>query len=87
VQSLMVFGDSKIVVKKVTNAIHFLSTHLKNYQTEVWNLIHKFLSFNISSIPRSSNSEADLLANVTSNYYLLKFFILMHFLLNCYSEH
>jgi hypothetical protein len=29
-------------------------------------LINKFLSFNISSIPRSSNSEADLLANVAS---------------------
>jgi ribonuclease HI len=66
VQSLMVFGDSEIVVKQVKNVIHCLSPHLKNYQTEVWNLIHKFLSFNISSIPRSSNSEADLLANVAS---------------------
>jgi hypothetical protein len=46
--------------------IHCLSPHLKNYQTEVWSLIHKFLSFNINSIPRSSNSEADLLANVAS---------------------
>jgi hypothetical protein len=32
-------------------------------------LIHKFLAFNINSIPRLSNSEADLLANVTSKLF------------------
>jgi ribonuclease HI len=66
VQNLVVFDDSEIVVKQVKNAIHCLSPHLKNYQTEVWGLIRKFIAFNISSIPRSSNSEADLLANVAS---------------------
>jgi ribonuclease HI len=66
VQKLVVFSDSEIVVKKVRNEIHCLSLHLKNYQTEVWILIHKFLAFNINSIPRSSNSEVDLLANVAS---------------------
>jgi ribonuclease HI len=66
VQNLVVFGDSEIVVKQVRNAIHCLSPHLKNYQTEVWGLMHKFLAFNINSIPRMSNSEADLLANVAS---------------------
>jgi hypothetical protein len=39
---------------------------LNNYQTEVWGLMHKFLAFNKNSIPRSSNLEADLLANVAS---------------------
>jgi ribonuclease HI len=63
---LVVFNDSEIVVKQVKNVIHCVSAHLKNYQNEVWNLINRFLSFNISSIPRSSNSEADLLANVAS---------------------
>jgi hypothetical protein len=66
VQNLVVFGDSEIVVKQVRNAIHCLSPHLKNYQTEVWGLMHKFLAFNINSIPRMSNSEVDLLANVAS---------------------
>ena len=66
VQNLVVFDDFEIVVKQVKNAIHCLSPHLKNYQTEVWGLIHKFLAFNISSIPRSSNSKIDLLANVAS---------------------
>jgi ribonuclease HI len=66
VQCLVAFDDSEIVVKQVKNVIHCLSTHLKNYLTEVWNLINKFLSFNISSIPKSSNFEADLLENVAS---------------------
>jgi hypothetical protein len=54
------------MVKQVRNTIHCLSPHLKSYQTEVWSLMHKFLAFNINSIPRMSNSEADLLANVAS---------------------
>jgi ribonuclease HI len=66
VQNLVVFGDSEIVFKQVRNAIHCFSQHLKNYQTEVWGLIHKFSAFNINSIPRMSNSEASLLANVAS---------------------
>jgi hypothetical protein len=42
VQNLMVFGDSEIVVRQVRNSIHCLSPHLKSYQAEVWNLMHKF---------------------------------------------
>jgi ribonuclease HI len=64
VQKFLVFSDSEIVVKQVRNEIYCLSPHLKNYQTYVWGLMHKFLTFNINSIPRLSNSEADLLANV-----------------------
>jgi hypothetical protein len=66
VQNLIVFGDSKIVVKQLRNTIHCLSLHLKSYQTEVWSLMNKFLPFNINSITRMSHSEADLLANVAS---------------------
>jgi ribonuclease HI len=72
VQNLMVFGDSEIMFKQVRNAIHFLSPHLKSYQTEVWSLMHKFLAFNINSIPKLSNSEADLLANVASKLLLVE---------------
>jgi ribonuclease HI len=66
IQNLIVFGDSEIVVRQVRNSIHCLTPHLKYYQSEVWSLINKFSSFNINSIPRSSNTEADLLANVAS---------------------
>ncbi|MER8145819.1 reverse transcriptase-like protein, partial [Acinetobacter baumannii] len=63
---LKVLGDSEIIVKQVRNAIHFLSIHLKHYQSLVQELTSHFLAFNISSIPRSQNSAADLLANVAS---------------------
>jgi ribonuclease HI len=66
IQNLIVFGDSEIVVRQVRNSIHCLTLHLKCYQSEVWSLINKFSAFNINSIPRSSNVEADLLANVAS---------------------
>eukprot|EP00253_Pinus_taeda_P012195 PITA_12195 len=66
VQYLKVFGDSEIIVKQVRNTIHCLSNHLKHYQSLVQELTSNFLAFNISSIPRSQNSAADLLANVAS---------------------
>jgi ribonuclease HI len=69
-QNLTIFGDSKIVVRQVKNSIHYLSSHLKRYQTEVWNLMNKFSAFNINSIPRLNNSEANLLANVASKLFL-----------------
>eukprot|EP00253_Pinus_taeda_P034803 PITA_34803 len=65
-QYLKVFGDSEIIVKQVRNTIHCLSNHLKHYQLLVQELTSHFLAFNISSIPRSQNSAADLLANVAS---------------------
>jgi ribonuclease HI len=66
IQNLSIFGDSEIVVRQVRNSIHCLTLHLKCYQSEVWSLINQFSAFNINSIPRSSNVEADLLANVAS---------------------
>ena len=66
VQYLKVFGDFEIIVKQVRNTIHCLSTHLKHYQSLVQDLTSHFSAFNISSIPRSQNSAADLLANVAS---------------------
>jgi ribonuclease HI len=69
VRNLMVFGDSEIMVRQVRNSIHCLSPHLRSYQTELWSLIQKLLAFNINSIPRLSNSEADLLDNVASKLF------------------
>jgi hypothetical protein len=69
VQNLVVFGDSEIAVKQVRITIHFLSPHLKNYQSEIWGLMQTFIAFNINSIPRMINSEVDLLANVASKLF------------------
>jgi ribonuclease HI len=68
IQNLTVFGDLEVVVRQVKNSI-LLSPHLKSYQTEVWNLMNRFFAFNINSIPRLNNSEADLLANVASKLF------------------
>jgi hypothetical protein len=44
-RKIKVFGDSEIVIRQVRNTIHFLSSHLKHYQQEVWELIKKFECF------------------------------------------
>jgi ribonuclease HI len=69
IQNLVVFSDSEIVVRQVRDSIQCLSPHLKSYQSEVWNLINKFVAFNINSIPRLNKYEADLLANVASKLF------------------
>ena len=51
------------MVRKVRDTIHCLSTYLKGYQAEVWNLIAHFNAFNINSIPRLQNVAADFLKN------------------------
>lgn len=66
VQYLKVFRDSEIIVKHVRNDIHSISIHLRNYKLEVWNLVSRFLAFNISSIPCSQNASDDRLSNVAS---------------------
>jgi ribonuclease HI len=52
---IKVFGDSKIVIRQVRNTIHCLSSHLKHYKQEVWELIKFFDAFNINFVPRSLN--------------------------------
>jgi hypothetical protein len=49
--------------------MHCLSLHMKSYQSEAWGLMHNFLEFDINSIPTISNSEVDLLANVSSKLF------------------
>ena len=66
VKILKVFGDSKIAVRQVRNAIHCLYPHLKGYQYEVWNLIIHFNAFNINAVPRLQNVAVDLLATFAS---------------------
>jgi hypothetical protein len=66
VENIKVFGDFEIIIKQVRNTICCLSSHLKHYQLEVWELIKSFAAFNISSIPRSLNCDVDFLANVAS---------------------
>ena len=42
VENLKVYGDSEIIVKQIRNQIHCISPHLKDYQSEVWDLLKIF---------------------------------------------
>ena len=64
------------------DSIHYTSDHLKDYQQELWNLMNKFEAFTIKSIPRSENSEDDMLANMASNLSPSDDFTMINFLLN-----
>ena len=61
VRNLKLFGDSEMIVRQIRNTIHFLSPHLKGYQTKVWDMITNFNAFNINSIPILQNVVADFL--------------------------
>lgn len=64
VKYLQVYIDFEIIVKQVKNTIHFVSGHLKHFQSLAQKLTSHFSAFNISSVPRLKNSSASLLANV-----------------------
>jgi ribonuclease HI len=74
IKGIRVVGDSEIVIKQVKNMIHCVSNRLKNYQHKVMNLIDHFEAFDIISVPRALNVEADLLANVASRLIPLTYF-------------
>ena len=59
-------GDSEIIVKQVWNQIHCLYPHLVNYQILIRYMTSSFSTFNIRSVPRSQNFDANLLANIAS---------------------
>ena len=60
------FGDSEIIVKQVRDHIHFLAPRLLKYKTLVMDMTNSFQDFNINSIPKLENYDANLLANTTS---------------------
>jgi ribonuclease HI len=66
IKELKVFGDSKIIVRKVKNTIHCNSPHLRNYQKEVHRLIDNFEAFNITTVPRMQNTLVDSLYTMAS---------------------
>ena len=63
---IKVFANSKIIVIQIRKNIHYVSTHLKNYEIDSWDFINHFEAFNINFVPRSQNFDADLLDNVAS---------------------
>jgi ribonuclease HI len=66
IKELKVFRDSKIIIRKVRNTIHYNFPHLRNYQQEVHRLVEHFEAFNITVIPRAKNTLADSLVTAAS---------------------
>jgi ribonuclease HI len=53
IDSLAIFGDSKLIINQVKKIYQAKKHSLKQYRNEVWDLVDNFfLVFNISSIPR-----------------------------------
>ncbi len=58
-----VYADSELVVRQVTGRYRVKSPALEPLYKKVKGLLSAFISFRISHVPRSANSEADGLAN------------------------
>lgn len=52
IKYLKFFGDSEIVMKQVRNNFHYVSSHVKHYQSLIQYLISHLTAFNIALIPR-----------------------------------
>ena len=61
VKYIQVFGDSKIIFKHVRKSMHCTSNYMERYQQEVWNLIDKFVTFTLESIPHICNASIGML--------------------------
>lgn len=64
IRCFQVFGDSELIVNQV-RGLHITKNYvLKCYKHRVWELIAEFCAFNLLSIPRSRNKNADRLASI-----------------------
>ena len=41
--------------------MHYTSNYMERYQQEVWNLIDKFVTFNLESIPHTCSASTGML--------------------------
>jgi ribonuclease HI len=56
IESLIVFGDSELIINQVKNIYQAKQHSLKQYKNEVWGLVDNFfLEFNISFILEEAN--------------------------------
>jgi ribonuclease HI len=63
---LIFFGDSNLAVQQVMNLCDALSDNMTTYREMYYNLEGTFDGCEVSHISRSSNEEADNLANIGS---------------------
>lgn len=68
IKKLKVFGDSELVVHQVRGISNAKHVCMRSYCSRVWDLIENFDAFNITSIPRTLNTEADHMATIGAHF-------------------
>jgi len=61
--SIHIFTDSELIARQVKGVYRVKGSNLKGLHQEVMENLKAFSSFEIESIPREENREADRLAN------------------------
>ena len=61
--SIHIFTDSELIARQVKGVYRVKGSNLKGLHQEVMEILKAFSSFEIESIPREENREADRLAN------------------------
>jgi len=62
-QSIHVYTDSELIARQIAGIYRVKELHLRILHQKAMEMIRAFGSFEIGSIPREENQEADLLAN------------------------
>ena len=63
IQSISVFGDSKLIIRQIKNFCQTKHPRLRSYRNEVWDIVENYFeAFNLQFIPREENRMADSLA-------------------------
>jgi ribonuclease HI len=71
IKYLIVYGDEKLIVKKIKRQYQDKHLRLRSYNNCAWDLIENFFSsFNFHHIPRMENQQADSLAKEATNFLI-----------------
>jgi hypothetical protein len=71
IEHLIVYGDAEIIVKQIKQQYQAKNPRMRSYKNYASDLIENFFSsFNIHSIPRMENQQADSLAKDVATFVL-----------------
>ena len=73
IKNLLVFGDSQLVIKQVTDEYHTKDETLLPYRRIVEDLTQKFIEIFFQQIPRANNKEVDAMATIASMIAMPKY--------------
>ena len=67
-QSISVFGDSKLIIKKIKYQCQTKHPRLRAYRNDAMDILKKFMEYELVFVPRSQNVIANGLACLDSSY-------------------